>query len=282
MLDQLRRRAELISAYAAKERDFELSVGEFLREGILKSPCTVLGRRFIEMIEDAGDHLKVKIHSVSTPLMWPKVVPLFDLYKVVTECFDENNWHFYEIPETRVSAGDVVLDCGAAEGIFGLRVLDRAARLALFEPLPVFGVSLRKTFESYPYVSVIPKALGSSPGTAYLTGGSLYGSVTSTPTQTPIGITTIDTWAAETQSKVDFIKGDLEGFESRVLSGARETIKRFKPKIAITVYHDGNNWRDIVGFLSDLVPDYQYCVKGLSYNAKQARPVMLHVWRGQS
>ena len=59
-----------------------------------------------------------------------------------------------------VATGDTVLDCGAAEGMFALSVMDRAARLVVFEPWEGFQESLRLTFGSNPRVSVRQQALG--------------------------------------------------------------------------------------------------------------------------
>ena len=80
---------------------------------------------------------------------------------------------------------------------------------------------------------------------------------------------------------MDFIKGDLESFEFNVLQDAQNTIKKFAPKIALTVYHSGNDWVQMLGFLRSLVPEYSYRIKGLYYNGGKTRPVMLHCWRAK-
>ena len=135
-----------------------------------------------------------------------------------------------------------VLDCGAAEGLFALSVLDRAGQVAIFEPSPDFADSLRRTFDNADNAIIVPAALGSSEGKAFLTGSSLYGFV-SVDEGIPIDITTIDAWSTRMNQRVNFIKGDLESYEFEILQGARTTIQRDKPKIAFTVYHPGNNWR---------------------------------------
>lgn len=42
--------------------------------------------------------------------------------------------------------------------------------------------------------------------------------------------------------QVDFIKLDVEGAEPFALEGARQTIKRDMPNLAICVYHDWDDW----------------------------------------
>jgi len=36
---------------------------------------------------------------------------------------------------------------------------------------------------------------------------------------------------------VDFIKLDVEGYETQVLTGARNVLKHYRPKLAISAYH---------------------------------------------
>lgn len=273
-------RLDLVKAYFSPSRNFSFSMFDLVK-GVIKLPCTRIGPKFIEQIDDDGEYLSVKIRTVSARLFWPRVLPMFDLCKVVTECFYEADWHFYEVQETQVSSGDVVLDCGAAEGIFSLRVLERAGHIVIFEPQPLFVSSLERTFAQNSKVIIVPHALGSSEGEAFLEGDSLYGRVMKNSQNgrgIPVKVTTIDEWAKGTHSRVDLIKGDLESSELEVLHGGKETIKRYKPKIAFTVYHPINDWKQILFFLRGLVPEYAYRIKGLSYNGKQARPVMIHLW----
>lgn len=280
MIEKMHHRLGLVSAYFSPQRDFAFSWIQVLKS-IIKQPCTKIGPTFIEQIDEDGEYLSVKIRSVSARLYWPKLLPLFDLYKVVTECFCDNDYHFYEVPETCVAPGDVVLDCGASEGIFSLSVLERAQNIVAFEPLPIFIKSMQKTFAQHRLkVSIQPFALSDVEGNGFFSGTSLYGTVVNETVKgnIPIKITTIDKWSEQSGLRVDFIKGDLESSEYKVLLGGAEVIRRDKPKIALTVYHPGNNWREILKYCRKLVPEYAYRIKGLSYNKEYARPVMLHIW----
>jgi len=232
----------------------------------------------IAHVAEEGDYLRVFIRGISEPLYWPRHLPMYDLHKVLTECFYPDDWHFYEVPETRVRDGDHVVDCGAAEGVFSLRVLARAGRITLFEPLRLFTESLKRTFQDHTNVCVVNAALSNAEGAGVLQGGSLYGVVRADGEGEAISITTLDAWLNKSGARLDFLKADLEGFEERMLEGASTSIARWRPRIAITVYHPGNDWKTMQARLRELVPSYKFRVKGLSYNDRVARPVMLHCW----
>jgi FkbM family methyltransferase len=274
----VRRRLDLINAFFSPSRDFPFSAIELIK-GLVRAPCTHLAPRCIESIRDDGDYLVVQLRSCKRPLYWPKDLPLFNLYMVITEGFYKDDWHFYEVPETRVSPGDVVLDCGAAEGLFSLRVMERAKHIVAFEPLPQFVTSMGLTFAGVENVTVVPYALGSAEGSAFLSVGAIDSHVSKNQQGIPIQITTVDHWVEQSGMRVDLVKGDLESFELEVLRGGAQTIKRYAPKIAMTVYHQGNDWKEILSFCRSLVPDYQYRVKGISFlDRKRVRPVMIHLW----
>lgn len=52
--------------------------------------------------------------------------------------------------------------------------------------------------------------------------------------------------------KVDFIKLDIEGAEIAALKGMKDTIKKFKPKLAICVYHKELDFLDIPIYIKSI------------------------------
>ncbi len=55
---------------------------------------------------------------------------------------------------------------------------------------------------------------------------------------TGIPLTTIDKLVAELKlDRVDFIKMDIEGAEPKAITGARETIAKYHPRMALCTYH---------------------------------------------
>jgi len=65
----------------------------------------------------------------------------------------------------------------------------------------------------------------------------------------------------ESLDKVDFIKMDIEGSEEKALLGAKETLKKFKPKLAISVYHKFNDFYQLPLLIKKINPDYKIRVK---------------------
>ncbi len=58
--------------------------------------------------------------------------------------------------------------------------------------------------------------------------------------------------------KVDFLKLDIEGAELNTLMGAVETIKKFKPKLAIALYHSAEDFDTIPRFIHSLGLGYKF------------------------
>ncbi len=69
-----------------------------------------------------------------------------------------------------------------------------------------------------------------------------------------INIDTIDNLIKE---RVDFIKLDIEGAEQDALCGAKETIKKYTPILAICIYHKAQDWYKIPLIVLDINPNYK-------------------------
>ena len=124
--------------------------------------------------------------------------------------------HLYLTSEFDVSIGDVVVDAGAAEGIFSLEVIDRAKRIYIFEPDSDWIEALKHTFADYKDKVVIIQRCVSN-----------YKDKMTT---------TID--EVVTESAINFLKMDIEGEEFYALCGAENTLKKSNNvKCVVCSYH---------------------------------------------
>lgn len=62
-----------------------------------------------------------------------------------------------------------------------------------------------------------------------------------------------------------FIKYDLEGAERAALSGAAATIRRWRPKLAISVYHLADDLWELPALIKDMTPGYRYFLRHYSF-----------------
>ena len=58
--------------------------------------------------------------------------------------------------------------------------------------------------------------------------------------------------------RVDYIKMDIEGAELNALRGAREMIKKFKPKLALAAYHHINDPWDLILYIRSIDSNYRF------------------------
>lgn len=142
----------------------------------------------------------------------------------------------------------VVLDVGANIGLSALALapLLPQGRLLAVEPSPRSAAALRRSLALNGLegrVTVAEMALGAAPGEAefhdagHSAGAHLLAPDTlggATLPKRRVRVHTVDALAAEQGiDRLDFMKIDVEGFETEVLDGARATLARFRPLVFV-------------------------------------------------
>jgi FkbM family methyltransferase len=124
-------------------------------------------------------------------------------------------------------------------------------------------------------VMLVPAALGEAPAIAMAESRS--GSMTSLAVEKTGGreirVESLDVFLAG--EPVTFLKADVEGMEMPLLRGAAETIRRFRPKLAICVYHYPSDIPGISQYLQSLVPGYRFALR---HHSPQFMETVLYAW----
>jgi FkbM family methyltransferase len=69
--------------------------------------------------------------------------------------------------------------------------------------------------------------------------------------------------------KLDFIKMDIEGAELDALKGSEQSIRRFKPEMAITIYHSLEDFWQIPQYLDSLNLGYEFYLRHFTIHAEE-------------
>jgi hypothetical protein len=73
-----------------------------------------------------------------------------------------------------------------------------------------------------------------------------------------VPLTTIDALVAKYQlERVDFIKMDIEGAEMAAIRGAAQTLRRFRPRMALATYHTPQDIAGVPREVGGIRTDYQ-------------------------
>jgi FkbM family methyltransferase len=154
----------------------------------------------------------------------------------------------YDHAIAHVQRGDIVLDCGAHIGYFTRVALRAGARMVIaIEPEPANIVALRRNFDTElrsGAVKLVSKGVWNERGKLPLRlSDSSNDSHSLVPghggkKEQEVELVTIDDLSRELRlARVDFVKMDIEGAETKALEGARQTLRQWRPRLAISSYH---------------------------------------------
>ena len=206
----------------------------------------------------------------------------------------EQELQIYGAPDgAGVHAGDVVIDAGAHAGLFAREALKAGARKVItFEVTPKSNLALRRNLAKEiadGRVIVIEKGVWFEEGTLGLQvieNCSICNSVShpwmGSTMQVPL--TTIDK-VVETLplARVDFIKLDIENAEANALRGAKQTIARFHPRLAVALENSKTRLayaHEVLGLLHEGYAGYDYDCGAVTSadTGERVLPEILHLY----
>lgn len=168
-----------------------------------------------------------------------------DLSAMADYEFDPQGQYFEDFLELQ-PLGESFIDVGSYDGQtsleFARRVQEFESILA-FEPSHVSFPVVQSALSglSSERTQVLPFALGSAASTQRFSAEDGSASRVSKDGQAVVTVVTLDSLDLNAGS---FMKMDIEGGEVEALRGARETIRRLQPRLAISVYHKFDDlWR---------------------------------------
>ncbi|GMO57436.1 MAG: hypothetical protein Ta2D_03230 [Rickettsiales bacterium] len=190
-------------------------------------------------------------------------------------CYDFSALYYkYNIDNLKQKVDGAILDVGAYNGDSSLVFADKFKdnKVYSFEVVEHFYDLLKKTIELNDFKNIIPLNIGISDNEGEQEF-SYEGH------KNICKITTIDNFAKQNNIKIGLIKTDIEGGEWALLQGAIETIKRDKPVLKISIYHNYRDFFKIKPFIESLNCGYKFSFEdGSGYHIYGGRGNVSFCW----
>jgi len=179
-------------------------------------------------------------------------------------------WQYFDMfPSDR---DEVVVDAGVFDGKTETEIFRwggvNVKKIYAFEADPANFRQCRKYYEENALtdkVEFIGKGLWNKKSVMRIgSGQSSAGSSVGAKGESEIEVTTLDSEVGE--DKVTFIKMDIEGAELNALKGAKATIMKNKPRLAICIYHKPEDLYEIPEYLLSIVPEYKFWIRHYTSN----------------
>jgi FkbM family methyltransferase len=178
--------------------------------------------------------------------------------------------------DVSVRPGDVVIDAGACWGDTTLAFSARAGKHGrifgfemIEENLSILRGNLAENPDLAETIEIVESPLASISGQEYwVSSNGAASSVSRTPGdgKRVVGTSIDDFVQTRNLETVDFIKFDIEGAEKDALLGAKETIQRHKPTLAVSVYHKNEDILELPKLIKTLYPGYSLYLHGVCLN----------------
>lgn len=178
--------------------------------------------------------------------------------KIWLELNDMSN--YFNTGICTVCTGEHFVDGGAFDGdtIVELRNEESNCHITAFEPDARNYQALQEKYQADPSVTLINAGLWNSDGTVHFSGNRQTGSFIDQEGDISIDVVKLD---SAVDTKVDFIKMDIEGAELEALAGCKRIITEQKPKLAICIYHKYDDLWKIPLYVKQLVPEYHISIR---------------------
>ncbi|KLI14117.1 hypothetical protein SU46_11595 [Brachyspira hyodysenteriae] len=222
-------------------------------------------RNFIKIRNSFYDNTSKNIYDI---LLFSKFIS--NTMYIIPSIYSRN--HYFSIDECFPNSNEIFLDAGAYVGDTVEKFIENCEgvfnKIYAFEPGDVqynsMNIRIKRLIEEWALDenSIILEKLGLSEENKIVffnDENKLERNSISENGNKKIKVVCIDEYL--NGKPITFLKSDIEGEEINMLKGASETIKKYKPKMAISIYHRPDDFFTIPEYIKSLVPEYKFYLR---------------------
>lgn len=199
-----------------------------------------------------------------------KISGNFDLYKAI-----KSPMEYFDKDVVKLTDHEIYLDVGAFKGneIFEFVRITNAQYdgIIALEPDAKTLITLQNNLKknNVSKIELHNKGAWHKRETLHFHEGREGGSRLSESSDNAFPVTSIEVDSIDNVlygRQVSYISMDIEGAECNALIGAKESIKKWRPRLAICVYHRREDMYKLLLLIKEFVPDYKFYMRHYSDN----------------
>lgn len=230
-------------------------------------------RNVVESDKDVIDYVANNLSDERSKSVYRKLLEyrLTNDKKLLADITDtESEQYFPKEDFLKCSEHEVFIDAGAYNGDtaigFACWSADSYSKIWCMEPDPVMYEITRETlkFKGITKVSVINKGAWNTTERISFTMDNTSGSSKIAESGTSV-IETIAIDELLNEEEATYIKMDIEGAEYEALLGCKKTIEKYRPKLAICIYHNEDDLWKLPYHIATNYPWYKLYIRHYGY-----------------
>lgn len=150
--------------------------------------------------------------------------------------------------------GDTTLDYINTYGI------DSYKKIYCYEITPDIFAILKNNLANYPNIICKRNAVGDKKGIMYVNNSDVDASANTISEEGNVEIKMV-TLDEDIKEKITILKMDIEGYEQKAILGAQNHIKKDKPKLLLSVYHNNEDLWKIPKMIEEICPGYKFYLR---------------------
>lgn len=188
------------------------------------------------------------------------------LYKMVHNglLFGEIKGQYLDV--FRASKKEIIVDAGSFDGATDVEFVEWAGndcKIYAFEPIKENQekiIACIKKNNMSQNVILVPSATGDTNKEVFFNTNGDSSHVVNQFSEDFVRVHQVQIDDA-VEDDITFIKMDIEGAELSALKGAKKTIQKCKPKLAICIYHNIKDLYEIPNYILSLNPEYKFVIR---------------------
>ncbi len=186
-------------------------------------------------------------------------------YAKVEKIIDNNYSQYFDLDLINVTNEEVFLDIG---GYIGDTIIsytlsygkDMHKKIYTYEIIPKNIQCIEDNMKKFSInnVEIIKKGVSNKKGIMFVDNKISDIAKPQSKGEVPIELVTVDEDICE---KISFIKMDIEGGEENAIIGCKNTIIKYHPKLAISIYHSNNHLWKIAKLIHEYDNSYKFYIR---------------------